>query len=85
VRALRNTEHLAKETRTHYVVWFSCVAGCLAFSYVVASAVPFFGGLLGLASALFGTLLVIGAEVSTLVPPPRCSRRPRVSSRAPSS
>ncbi|GAA5856123.1 hypothetical protein JCM9279_004919 [Rhodotorula babjevae] len=62
VRALRDTEHLARETRTHYVVWFSCVAGCLAFSYVVASAVPFFGGLLGLASALFGTLLVIGAE-----------------------
>jgi len=44
VRALRNSRHLAHQTRTHYVAWYGCVAGCLLFSYVIASAVPIFNG-----------------------------------------
>ncbi|BGP41498.1 hypothetical protein JCM10449v2_005487 [Rhodotorula kratochvilovae] len=62
VRLLRNSPHLNHQTRTHYVFWFGSVAGCLLFSYVIASAIPIFNGLVGLASALFGTLLVLGAE-----------------------
>ncbi|GAA5988248.1 hypothetical protein JCM10908_002129 [Rhodotorula pacifica] len=55
VRALRNSHHLTHSTKTHWLVWLSCTTGCILFSYVVASAVPVFGGLVGLVGALFGS------------------------------
>ncbi|KAI5451060.1 hypothetical protein NCC49_002548 [Naganishia albida] len=62
VRLLRGTDDLAKNTKKHYIVWFSCVAGCTLFSYVIASAIPVFGGLVGLVGALFGSILCLGME-----------------------
>ncbi|GAA5821148.1 hypothetical protein JCM3770_005692 [Rhodotorula araucariae] len=62
VRILRNSRHLNHSTPTHWAAWLGCVAGCLLFSYVIASAIPIFNGLVGLAGALFGTLLVLAAE-----------------------
>jgi membrane-associated PAP2 superfamily phosphatase len=44
VRILRGTDDLSKNTKKHYIVWFSCVAACTLFSYVIASAIPVFGG-----------------------------------------
>lgn len=44
VRLLRGTDDLSKNTFKHYLVWFSCTAGCTLFSYVIASAIPVFNG-----------------------------------------
>ncbi|WWC94410.1 hypothetical protein V866_001252 [Kwoniella sp. B9012] len=57
LRVMRGSAHLTRNSFKHYAVWFSCVLGCVLFSYVVASAIPVFGGLVGLIGALFGTLL----------------------------
>lgn len=57
IRFLRNSRHLSSNTWQHWAVWLGCTAGCTLFSYVLASAVPVFGGLVGLVGALFGTLL----------------------------
>ncbi|GAA5875966.1 hypothetical protein JCM8547_000667 [Rhodosporidiobolus lusitaniae] len=62
VRALRHSVHLTRKTRTHYLAWFGSTFGCLVFSYIVAEAIPVFGGLIGLIGALFGTLLTFHAE-----------------------
>ncbi|BGP38298.1 hypothetical protein JCM10450v2_002244 [Rhodotorula kratochvilovae] len=62
VRILRGSHHLNHATRTHWLVWLSCTLGCLLFSYVVAEAVPVFSGLVGLVSALFGTMMALHAE-----------------------
>ncbi|GAA5824526.1 hypothetical protein JCM11251_000459 [Rhodosporidiobolus azoricus] len=57
VRLLRNSRHLTTSTATHWSVWLGSVAGCVIFSYIIASAIPVFGGLVGLVGALFGTFL----------------------------
>lgn len=64
VRLLRGTDDLSKNTKKHYIVWFSCVAGCTLFSYVIASAIPVFGGLVGLIGALLGSILCLAMESS---------------------
>jgi len=55
--ALKGTKDLNNNTPKHWIVWLSCVAGCVLFSYVIASAIPVFSGLVGLVGALFGTFL----------------------------
>ena len=62
VRLLRGSQHLSRNTVTHWVVWLGSVAGCALFSYIIASAIPFFGDLISLVGALFGTPLVISLE-----------------------
>jgi hypothetical protein len=57
IRLLKGTRHLAANTATHWIVWISCTAGTAIISYVVASGIPVFGGLVSLMGALFGTLL----------------------------
>ncbi|GAA6034593.1 hypothetical protein JCM8097_005413 [Rhodosporidiobolus ruineniae] len=57
VRAMRNSRHLTESTKTHWTVWLSCTLGCVLFSYIIASAIPVFGGLVGLVGALFGSFL----------------------------
>lgn len=57
LQALKGSKHLTKNTPTHWGVWFACVAGCAIFSYIIASAIPVFSGLVGLIGALFGTFL----------------------------
>lgn len=59
VNILKGSEHLTKNTFKHWITWFACVLGCVLFSYVVASAVPVFNGLVGLVGALFGAFLCI--------------------------
>ncbi|GAA6022741.1 hypothetical protein JCM10207_008086 [Rhodosporidiobolus poonsookiae] len=61
VRALRNSRHLSEKTRTHWLVWLSCTAGCHLFAYIVASAIPVFSGLVGLISSLFSSILCLHA------------------------
>ncbi|GAA6039344.1 hypothetical protein JCM8097_002808 [Rhodosporidiobolus ruineniae] len=62
VRALRNSRHLTTSTATHWIVWLSCTFGCTVFAYIIASAIPVFGGLVGLVGALLGTALCMQAE-----------------------
>ncbi|KIW70778.1 hypothetical protein PV04_03019 [Phialophora macrospora] len=56
VRALRGTRHLTENTPKHWATWISCTGGISIVAYVVASAVPVFGGLVSLIGALFCTL-----------------------------
>ncbi|GAA5902778.1 hypothetical protein JCM8208_007062 [Rhodotorula glutinis] len=62
VRVLRGSHHLNHPTAKHWAVWLSCTGACLLFSYVVAEAIPVFSGLVGLVSALFGTMMALHAE-----------------------
>ncbi|GAA5998635.1 uncharacterized protein JCM10292_007119 [Rhodotorula paludigena] len=62
VRVLRGSKHLNHSTPTHWLVWFACIFGCLMFSYIVASAIPVFGGLVGLVASCFGTAMALHAE-----------------------
>lgn len=68
VRVLRGSHHLNHPTAKHWAVWLSCTGACLLFSYVVAEAIPVFSGLVGLVSALFGTMMALHAEVRPLFP-----------------
>lgn len=56
VRALRNTVHLASNTKTHWTVWLACTFGVAITGYIIASAIPVFGGLISLIGALFATV-----------------------------
>ena len=57
VRMMRGTKHLASNTMIHWISWLGCTAFMTLVSYVVASAIPVFGGLVSLVGALLGTLL----------------------------
>lgn len=57
VHILRGSRHLASNTLIHWVTWFGCVAGCTIVAYIIASAIPVFGGLVSLIGALLGTLM----------------------------
>lgn len=56
VRLLRDTKHLSRNTKTHWIVWIGCTAGCTLIAYIVASAIPIFGNLV----SLIGALLITG-------------------------
>ncbi|KAI5263423.1 hypothetical protein E4T47_09028 [Aureobasidium subglaciale] len=57
IRLLRGTKHLSQNTMIHWATWLSCTAGTIIISYIIASAIPVFGGLVSLIGALLGTLL----------------------------
>ncbi|KAK5108520.1 hypothetical protein LTR62_008260 [Meristemomyces frigidus] len=57
IRLVKGTRHLASNTPVHWIVWISCTTGTAIVSYVIASGIPVFGGLVSLIGALFGTLL----------------------------
>ncbi|KAI7184602.1 hypothetical protein KC316_g7249 [Hortaea werneckii] len=57
IRMMRGTKHLASNTMIHWMSWLGCTALMTIVSYVVASAIPVFGGLVSLVGALLGTLL----------------------------
>ncbi|KAI4715894.1 hypothetical protein E4T48_07908 [Aureobasidium sp. EXF-10727] len=57
VRVLRGSTHLSSNSVTHWVTWIGCTFGITLISYIIASAIPVFGGLVSLIGALFGTLL----------------------------
>jgi hypothetical protein len=52
---MRNSKHLARNTKTHYVVWYSIVAFNILVSFVIACGIPIFGSLLSLIGALLGS------------------------------
>lgn len=57
MRILRGSTHLARNTPTHWITWIGCTAGNAFVSYIVASAIPVFGGLVSIIGALLGTLM----------------------------
>ncbi|GAA5824563.1 hypothetical protein JCM11251_000477 [Rhodosporidiobolus azoricus] len=59
VRILRNSHHLTTSTPVHWLTWLGCTFFCLVISYIIASVIPAFNGLVGLIGALFGTLLCL--------------------------
>lgn len=59
MRFLRGSTHLARNTPTHWFTWIGCTAGNAIIAYIVASAIPVFGGLVSLVGALLGTLMCL--------------------------
>ncbi|KAH0045714.1 amino acid transporter, partial [Aureobasidium melanogenum] len=57
LRILRGTKHVTQNTAIHWVTWFGCTASTIIISYIIAIAIPVFGGLVSLIGALLGTLL----------------------------
>ncbi|KAI0490066.1 transmembrane amino acid transporter protein-domain-containing protein [Xylaria cf. heliscus] len=57
IRMLGGSRHLVENTPTHWISWLSCTSGITITAYVVASAIPVFGGLVSLVGALLGTLM----------------------------
>ena len=48
---------MSKNTVKHWVVWLGCTFSMAVIAYIVASAIPVFGGLVSLVGALLGTLM----------------------------
>lgn len=57
VRVLRGSKHLTAHTFIHWATWLSCTFGMAIIAYIIASAIPVFGGLVSLVGALLGTVL----------------------------
>lgn len=57
VRHLRGSHHLTENTFRHWATWLGCTGGIAIIAYVIASAIPVFGGLVSLVGALLGTLM----------------------------
>jgi amino acid permease len=52
VRILKGSRHLAANTLVHWATWLSCTAGSVIIGYIIASAIPIFGSLIGFIGAL---------------------------------
>ncbi|ODN90831.1 hypothetical protein L198_06148 [Cryptococcus wingfieldii CBS 7118] len=64
LRVMRGSKHLTSNSPIHWAVWLSCVFTCVTIAYIIASAIPVFGSLVGLIGALFGSffcIMVMGA------------------------
>lgn len=57
VRLFRKSRHLATNSVTHWAGWLSCTFGAAIISYIIASVVPVFGGLVSLIGSSVGVLL----------------------------
>ncbi|KAG8159154.1 hypothetical protein KVR01_010815 [Diaporthe batatas] len=57
IRILRGSKHLTKNTAKHWITWLGCTGGITLAAYIIASAIPGFGGLISLIGALLGTLM----------------------------
>ncbi|GIC92238.1 putative amino acid transporter (Mtr) [Aspergillus udagawae] len=57
VRILRGSKHLTSSSFIHWGTWLSCTFAIAISAYVIASAIPVFGGLVSLVGALLGTLM----------------------------
>ncbi|QSZ29121.1 hypothetical protein DSL72_003631 [Monilinia vaccinii-corymbosi] len=55
LRILRGSKHLTSNSKTHWTVWLGCTFTVIFCAYMIASAIPIFGGLISLIGALFGT------------------------------
>ncbi|GAA5859917.1 hypothetical protein JCM8547_004386 [Rhodosporidiobolus lusitaniae] len=59
VRLLRNSDHLQRKTKTHWVTWFTVCVSVGVVGFVIAEAIPFFSTLLSFVSAISFTPLAI--------------------------
>lgn len=59
VRILRGTRHLQANTFVHWLTWISMMSLSIIFGFIIASAIPFFGDLVALIAALFGTTFTL--------------------------
>ncbi|KAI9652630.1 MAG: hypothetical protein M1821_008349 [Bathelium mastoideum] len=57
IRFLRGSRHLTRNSFVHWMTWIGCTAGNSIAAYIIASAIPVFGGLVALVGALLGTLM----------------------------
>lgn len=57
VRILRGSKHLTSNSKTHWTTWLLSVASITIISYIIASAVPIFGGLVSLIGGLLVPLM----------------------------
>ncbi|KAJ5797389.1 amino acid transporter [Penicillium pulvis] len=57
LRLLKGSRHLTANTVTHWMTWISCTFIIAMISYIIASAIPVFSGLVSLVGALLGTLM----------------------------
>ncbi|KAK4688965.1 hypothetical protein P7C73_g1136, partial [Tremellales sp. Uapishka_1] len=62
VRLLKGSRHLSENTVRHRLIWFACVTCNCIISFIIATAIPFFGDLLSLIGALLGSLICIQTE-----------------------
>ena len=51
------SRHLVENTPTHWISWLGCTFGVTIIAYIIASAIPVFGGLISLIGALLGTFM----------------------------
>lgn len=56
VRILRGSKHLASNSVVHWGTWLGCTLSVTLISYIIASGIPVFGGLVSLIGALLNTL-----------------------------
>ncbi|KAF4925883.1 N amino acid transport system protein [Colletotrichum fructicola] len=57
LRFMRGSPHLTRNSVTHWAVWIGCTGVNALLSYIVASAIPVFSGLVSLVGAFGGTLM----------------------------
>ncbi|KAF3401689.1 N amino acid transport system protein [Penicillium rolfsii] len=57
LRILRGSSHLNSNSAIHWMTWLGCTFGVTLTAFIVASAIPIFGGLVSLVGALLGTVL----------------------------
>lgn len=57
VRLLRGSSHLTSNSPRHWITWLGSTLSVALVAYVIASAIPAFGGLVSLIGALFGTFM----------------------------
>lgn len=54
---MRGSRHLSANTATHWFGWIGCTLSITIISYVIASGIPVFDGLVSLVGAFLGTLM----------------------------
>lgn len=57
LRILRGSKHLTSNSLIHWGTWLGCTFSVTVIAYIIASAIPVFGGLVSLIGALLGTLM----------------------------
>ncbi|KLT41283.1 putative neutral amino acid transporter [Cutaneotrichosporon oleaginosum] len=57
VRILRGSHHLTHHTRIHWATWLGCTGFVTTVGFILAMSIPFFGSLVVLLGALFGTFM----------------------------
>ena len=56
---LRGSRHLTNNSFVHWGTWIGCTFGVAMASYLIASGIPIFNGLVSLIGALFNALLAM--------------------------